>query len=304
MKTKCIITFGVFLLVLMAGPAFADTFYVCPWSSYSTIQEAVDAAGPWDTVIVCPGDYPEDVLIQGNRDGLTVMSKEIPDCGPNTTVKSFSIGFASHSDHPKKVTIKGFTVTPCKDFGDGGVGIESSTDYNTIAFNFVYGCSGPPAGAAIRVNAGNDGNTVHHNLVGDCLGVDAGIKTEVDGKKHNIHHNCVVGCDLYSIWVYSDRSQVHQNQIQMDDILAGIQIEGDHNQAHHNEVCDGEYSDSIELFFGSEYNYVHHNIVTGMISDSNPLPSTNREKKNDEGADCPFYVCDACNGAALIWEED
>ncbi len=38
------------------------------------IQAAVDASGPRDTIIVCPGTYTEQVTIAGNRDGLTLES--------------------------------------------------------------------------------------------------------------------------------------------------------------------------------------------------------------------------------------
>jgi hypothetical protein len=319
MKTKSLITFGVFLLVLMASRAFAgvicssDTLYVgCEGGGpcdFEDIQDAVDAAGPWDTIIVCPGydSCDEDVLISGYKDGLTIKSTEIPDCGPNTCVNSFTIGFAPHSNHPKKVTIKGFTVDGCKSVGDGEVGIESSTDYNTIAFNHVTGCSGTNASAAIRVNVDARANNIHHNLVdysGNC------IKTEVGGTGHNIHHNCVGMCDRYGIWTYADYGQIHQNQVEWFG-SAGIIIDNgaDRNGVHHNEVCndvDGFSVPSIYLFFGSDYNYVHHNTSTGIIRDDTPDPpgTTNREKKNKEEVSCPFDVCDACNGAAVIWDED
>jgi hypothetical protein len=39
-----------------------------------SIQAAVDASGPGDTVLVCPGVYVEQVRIRGHRDGLTVRA--------------------------------------------------------------------------------------------------------------------------------------------------------------------------------------------------------------------------------------
>src|SRR5437867_9493225 len=38
----------------------------CPAASYTTIQAAVDASGPGDTVKVCPGLYEEQVQIIGH----------------------------------------------------------------------------------------------------------------------------------------------------------------------------------------------------------------------------------------------
>jgi hypothetical protein len=313
MKTKSIIAFGVFLFVLMASPAFAgvgicysDTLYVgCGGygpCDFETIQEAVDEADAYDTIIVCPNDYGcyDDVLITGDKDGLTIMSQEIPDCGPNTCVNSFTIGFAPHSDHPENVTIKGFNVTPCK---DNGVGIESSTNYNTIAFNHVYGCEEqfPGAGAGIRVNTGNVGNNIHHNLVDDCGYTTSGIYTEKqdddESADDNIHQNCVEGCRENGIWVGSDFSEVHQNQI-LDYILRGIRISGDSNQVHHNEVCDGTNS-SINLDNNTWYNFIHHNILTGRVNGST---AHDRIRMNDTNADCPFDELGCCKQSAdMIW---
>src|SRR3954471_20933682 len=47
----------------------------CPQATYPTIQAAVSASGPNDTVKVCPGTYPEQVRIVGhNHDGLKIES--------------------------------------------------------------------------------------------------------------------------------------------------------------------------------------------------------------------------------------
>jgi hypothetical protein len=313
MKTKSIVAFGVFLLVLMATPAFAGvtpiTRYVgCDFTwSYNEIQDAVDAANPYDTIIVCPkpwGGCYAPVGIFDNRDGLTIESTEIPDCGPNTCVASFTIGFASHSDHPEHVTIKGFNVTPCK---ANGVGIEISTDYNTIAFNHVHGChetEGPGSGGEIRVNRGNDGNNIHHNLVDDCSfegdawnpqSSTSGIYAEEDGgANQNIHQNCVEGCLENGIWLGSNYSEVHQNQI-LDYILRGIRISGDGNQVHHNDVCDGTH-DSINLDNHTYNNYIHHNILTGKVTGST---AHDRIRMNDTYADCPIDELTCCNGDAV-----
>jgi hypothetical protein len=295
MKTKISFTLAAFFFVLIATPAFAITRWVGECGSspnYNTIQDAVDDAIPYDLIIVCQkaGCYDEHVLITGNIDGLTIESQEIPNCGPDTCVNSFTIGFAPHSDHPENVTIKGFTVNVCK---SNGVGIESSTNYNTIAFNHVYGCveQFAGAGAAIRVNAGNVGNIIHHNRIDECSGTTSGISTEISGTDHNIHHNCVIGCKENGIWMQSDYSQIHQDQI-TDHTLRGIRISGDYNHVHQNQVCDGAAS-SVNLDGGTTGNYIHHNILAGVINGST---SGDRIRQNNTNADCPFESCDACSG--------
>jgi pectin methylesterase-like acyl-CoA thioesterase len=69
-----------FCLVGVA-PAAAREFRVsnngsCPNADYSTIQSAVAAAGPRDTVKVCPGTYTEQVTIGAGKDGLKLESEK------------------------------------------------------------------------------------------------------------------------------------------------------------------------------------------------------------------------------------
>jgi hypothetical protein len=70
-----------------AGPAVADdhghTLKVdddhaqCPDAQYSSIQAAVTAAQPNDTIVVCPGTYTEQVKIQTHqKDGLKLVSQK------------------------------------------------------------------------------------------------------------------------------------------------------------------------------------------------------------------------------------
>lgn len=66
-------------LVAAAAPASAKELRVdndraqCPNAQFVSIQQAVTAAGPNDTVKVCPGTYPEQVKIEGSaKRGLKV----------------------------------------------------------------------------------------------------------------------------------------------------------------------------------------------------------------------------------------
>jgi len=47
----------------------------CPGSTYPTIQAAVTAASPGDTILVCPGTYTEQVTIPAGKNNLTLRSK-------------------------------------------------------------------------------------------------------------------------------------------------------------------------------------------------------------------------------------
>jgi parallel beta helix pectate lyase-like protein len=69
------------IMAVAAAPASAREFRVdddhaqCPNAQFTTIQAAVTAAGPNDTVKVCPGTYPEQVRIETHaKDGLKLES--------------------------------------------------------------------------------------------------------------------------------------------------------------------------------------------------------------------------------------
>jgi Right handed beta helix region len=77
---------SVIALGLGGGTAAAgspSTWYVAPDGSgggscatpdFTSIQDAIDAAGRRDTIRVCPGRYTESLLILGARDGLTIVA--------------------------------------------------------------------------------------------------------------------------------------------------------------------------------------------------------------------------------------
>ena len=67
---------------LVASPSFAKEITVgvagsdCRHPDYATIQGAIDAAAPHDTIQVCPGTYREQVAIPAGKDGLTLRSRK------------------------------------------------------------------------------------------------------------------------------------------------------------------------------------------------------------------------------------
>jgi len=103
--------FTLFCIAMIASvsipfalPASASTTIYVP-DDYSTIQAAVDAANPGDTIIVRDGMYTENVNV--NKDHLTIKSEN----GAEATI----VQAASPDDHVFEVTadyveINGFTV--------------------------------------------------------------------------------------------------------------------------------------------------------------------------------------------------
>lgn len=120
------------LCLTAASPAAARVFRVsnngsCPNADYPTIQAAVTAAGPGDTVMVCPGTYTEQVRIPAGKDGLTLASEKplqaVIQFPPVTTPPNSLVEVSESQD----VTIRGFTITG--PYTDAGCEPPTATHY-------------------------------------------------------------------------------------------------------------------------------------------------------------------------------
>ena len=143
----------------------------CGNAPYPTINAAVTAANPGDTVVVCPGTYTEDVVI----------NKALTLTGENATIDAAGLdnGVQVVTSH---VTVEGFTIT--KAIGEGIlVGIDSMKDKE---FGFVasqgfvlsnvaildnnvvndnQGFSGPGGSTSTCAYPGDCGGGIHFNVV-------------------------------------------------------------------------------------------------------------------------------------------
>jgi len=129
-----------FLIVLIAGSALADTYYV-PTVEYLTIQSAVNACADFDTVVIAAGIYSGP----GNRDinlagkPITVRSTDPTDPQiVNSTIidcEGNGRGFAFYMGEDTNSTVAGLTITN----GDGLVGgaIYSSKNSSPLITNCV-----------------------------------------------------------------------------------------------------------------------------------------------------------------------
>lgn len=77
-----IVALVVALIALNGGQAIAKAPLVvdndlveCPKAAYTTIQAAVNAASPGDTIRVCPGVYAENVVIGPTKSGITLKGE-------------------------------------------------------------------------------------------------------------------------------------------------------------------------------------------------------------------------------------
>jgi len=150
--------------------------------AYTHVQAAVDASNANDVVIVCPGTYTEQVVITGDRAGLTLRSSrpfgatlKTPSALADTYLGTANLVFIDTVDH---VTVHGFkmvvrTSGPCDDV-DATI-LASGSRHSSIRGNrllapgsdssaaciqgvgiAIFDRSGFPASAAIKYNEVRD----------------------------------------------------------------------------------------------------------------------------------------------------
>lgn len=116
MKKIKSILIGILLIIsilTVINPVSATTLEVGSGKTYTTIGAAITAAVPGDTILVYPGTYNENVLI--NKSNLTLKSvggRDVTIIGPGTGINYNSVIFINGG--LGLITVDGFTVL-CSD---------------------------------------------------------------------------------------------------------------------------------------------------------------------------------------------
>jgi parallel beta-helix repeat protein len=172
-------------MALSATPAFAATIKVgndpdrCSNPQHTTIQAGVDAAGPGDKVLVCPGTYVEQVNIPATKDGLKLESQKPLQAVIEAPAVMADVKAIVRVTGAEDVEIEKFTIR-----GPGGGGCDSirygvrvdgggSADiqFNRITAIRDQGQSGCQNGNAIQIGRQADSTTgkaiVRFNIIDD-----------------------------------------------------------------------------------------------------------------------------------------
>jgi copper-binding protein NosD len=187
----------------------------CPQATYPTIQAAVNASGPKDTVKVCPGTYPEQVRIEGHaHDGLRLES--LTPLGATIqwpAVETAPLALV-HFQAADDVTLRGFTISGpytfagCSPERHEGILVENAfnerIDHNHITMirNSVLALRGCQEGDAVAIGHRFSvvtlcGGTVpgsarlDHNLIDEYQ--KNGVQVFNEGSSAVVDHNEIVG---------------------------------------------------------------------------------------------------------------
>jgi parallel beta-helix repeat protein len=177
-----------------------DDHVQCPDAPFQTIQDAVDAAAPGDTVKVCAGFYPENVLVEkplrllGARAGRDARKRRL-DLSRESVVEATAPFRLSADD----VTVDGFYIHELfigEDEEEPGIStVEDFSGYvirNNVFETTTIGLFPRSSGATEMV--------IRHNLFLGSIGIATG---EIDGfgATHNtsIVENRLVDADMVFI---------------------------------------------------------------------------------------------------------
>ena len=197
-------SFPVFLLLCApALPSVASTLTVQPGQS---IQSAVNAANPGDTVLVKGGTYTESVLIATNSNGVPLNGLSLVGTngatlnGPNVEpINGITVGASN-------VTIKGLTV----EHYDFGIVVTSTnnplnntvTVSNTRIFNNYVGYN---LNSGIFFDSDVAGADCHDNVI-TGIGVEPGGNGGNNGFGDGIDINVSTGVHIHSNLIYNENS--------------------------------------------------------------------------------------------------
>ena len=153
----------ILIALIIPTPTSAAELHVGRAEGYNTIQDAVNAASPGDTVVVAPGTYVENVFVNKS---LTIRSS---DGAVSTIIQAAAANNNVFSLTGADIQINGFTIVGLHD--SSGVGIDHASRC-VITNNIIY--------ANIRgvyLQSSTDNEVSNNNLTNNGYGVYLGYSS-------------------------------------------------------------------------------------------------------------------------------
>jgi parallel beta-helix repeat protein len=228
-----VVIVAICALVLTSGVVSAADIFVGPSETYTTIQSAVTAANPFDTIIVRDGTYTENIDV--TVDNVTIRSE-------NGSANCF-VNASDQNDHVFSVTadwvnISGFTVQGATGTYKAGIYLnnvdhctisENTASYNNYGIFLGYSSNNNLTGNTASNNY--DGIYLYtlsnnNNLTGNTANSNEwhGIVLESSGT-NNLTGN-IANSNIYGgIFLYSSSTNTLTGNIANSNIYGGIFLE-------------------------------------------------------------------------------
>ncbi|HDN68661.1 MAG TPA: hypothetical protein ENG23_03670, partial [Methanomicrobia archaeon] len=234
--------FAISLLVALAlAPAAVSAATIYVPDDYTTIQQAMNASSPGDTIVVRDGTYTENVDVSKQR--LTIRSEN----GPATT----TVQAANPNDYvfcvtAEYVNIIGFTVTGAA--GSGKAGIYLVTTSSTFPTNSTSHCN--ISNNNVKMNDAGislwwaPSNTLTNNIVSNN---DCGINLQDYSTNNSIsNNNCSSNNGPGIIFRDSNNNEITNNKCENNDGY-GISLYYSNNNEITKNNCSNNNYDGISL---------------------------------------------------------
>lgn len=175
------------LVIVLASSALAQTTWLVP-QQIPSIQGAIDAAAPGDSVLVDPGTYPESIDFRGKDlhvlatggPGVTTIIHSSPHHGLTTAVR-FAAG------ETRSAILEGFHVLCRSSDEAAAIGIQHA---GPSIRNCFLRAEAPNGESGIRSHDGNphvaDCDVSHH------FGLPLGVGMQLQGGRHALIENCLI----------------------------------------------------------------------------------------------------------------
>ena len=264
---------GSLALFSLPAPASADgnTLEVGEGKAYATIQAAVDAAVPGDTILVYPEYYSESVTITTNN--LTLLAQ---DEGVYVEPPGQPAGFKVDADH---VTIQGFTIW----YGwECAPAIVFEGSFNTFVENTMEQASLSPCVGGIAFtcadyDGGSNFNTVENNIIGGDQGLQlASFAPDALNIGNVIKDNQIGGYDTGLYIANGKGFVISGNEVTADNgVCIGIRADNGITQGMHqvtNNTTTGcgflGVGSGIELHALNDTSLIQNVITLNQVSQS------------------------------------
>jgi len=221
-RMRFILLAGIAALLCMTAPAMAATIVVP--DNYSSVQDAINAASPGDTVLIRDGTYTLASTITVQTPNLTIKGEDHGSVIFEQGAQSeFQLWSAASRTHLENITFKKITLTVDSSYNaianntfinptydTGCLAVGSSSTFNIFRDNIVTGATGALAGMTIMGHSHLiENNTIRNGTAGGFL---------IAGANNTVIKNSFINNTNAGIATYSDGFDVENNRIYLNTI--------------------------------------------------------------------------------------